>query len=289
MRKFPLRNLGVNWELILSEHDNEGLKLAVDENLNPNLLQQLRQLSVPVWARWLALLLALFMTLMPTWLVLSGVSACASECNDHLINAGVSILSVGFVPSLVLVYLVFAETGVKALKSKTRELLENIVLDALHTHAQSDTLIRGENDVLESKAQLLHISGPTAQYSLSVRYNEGLSFLRFHLDFNVKKVNVVIYLPWDEQERGKALTDRLKEKFAATIEGATHEGYVIDENVGYSVAGGKAHVLVCGRKLLRQDFLWDPASKLYFAQDLRLFLFSLIQEAGSLLHQETAQ
>lgn len=262
------------------ERDKEEKNAGISEGLSPSLLQQVRQLSVPVWARGLALALAVLTTLMAVWLVWSGARSCAFECNERLMESGVKILSIAFVPLLVLVYLVFAETGVRALKRKTRELLEITVPDAFYGEKRS---VKGcDNEIPGSRAQLLEISGPTAYYRLHVQFRDHSASLIFQLDFNVSKVNVVVFLPWPGEERGPALAEQIRTRLGPTLEGARHEGYAVDENVGYTRIDGRGHAVLCGRKRLRQDFLWDPGSKLYFAQDLRFFLLSLMQEAGDL-------
>lgn len=280
-----MRKLGGLKEVVaLAERDKEEKDLGISGGLSPSLLQQVRQLSVPIWARGLALTLAVLTTLMAVWLVWSGARSCAFECNERLMESGVKILSVAFVPLLVLVYLVFAETGVRALKRKTRELLEVTVVEALYSEVRSNKSCG--NEILGSNAQLLEISGPSAYYRLHVLRCNHSATLNFQLDFNVSKVNVVVFLPWLGRERGPALAEQIRTRLGPTLEGARHEGYSMDENVGYTQIEGRGHAVLCGRKRLGHDFLWDPSSKLYFAQDLRFFLLSLIQEAGELCQEQ---
>lgn len=267
----------------MTERDKDEGGIGMREAFNPTLLQQVRQLSVPIWARGLALLLALLTTLIAVWLVWSGASSCAFQCNERLMEAGIKILSVAFVPLLVLVYLVFAETGVRALKRKTQELLQTTVIEALRSEAGPNEL--GSSEIQGSEARLLEISGPTAHYHFCVKRRDHTAAIRFQLDFNVSKVNLVVYLPWPGPERGVALAEQLQIRLGPTLEGARHEGYAMDENVGYISSNGLGYAVLCGRKRLRQDFLWDPGSKLYFAQDLRFFLLSLAQEASDLCRQ----
>jgi hypothetical protein len=270
-------------ETALLERDNEEKGLRIGEGLSPTLIQQVRQLSVPIWARGLALTLAVLTTLVAVWLVWSGARSCAFECNERLMESGVKILSIAFVPLLVLVYLVFAETGVRALKRKTKELLEVTVIEALHSEERQNK--DHSNEIWGSAAQLLEISGPTAYYQLRVLRQDNAATLNFQLDFNVSKVNVVVFLPWPGPERGQTLAQQIRTRLGPTLEGARHEGYVVDENIGYTLIDGRGHAVLCGRKRLRQDFLWDPGSKLYFAQDLRFFLLSLVQEADDLCRE----
>jgi hypothetical protein len=260
-----------------------GLDKTVGEILTPTVLQQIRQLSVPIWARGLALLLALGAMFSGAWLLWFGVLSCPGGCNEKLMDSGVKVLSVSLVPVLILVYLVFAETGVRALKRKTRELLEQTVIDAFRIEESSLPPMVSDRDVSASEAKLsAPISGPTAYYQLRVKRQTGAATLSFQLDFNVTKVNVVIYLPWIEHEVGEDLNKAVKARLCGTFEGARHEGYDFDANVARITVDGKTFVVLCARKRLRQDFLWDPGSKLYFVQDLRFFLFSLMVEADGL-------
>ena len=162
-------------------------------------------------------------------------------------------------------------------------LLEQTVIDAFRIEESSLPPMVSDRDVSASEAKLsAPISGPTAYYQLRVKRQTGAATLSFQLDFNVTTVNVVIYLPWIGHEVGDDLNKAVKARLCGTFEGARHEGYDFDANVARITVDGKTFVVLCARKRLRQDFLWDPGSKLYFVQDLRFFLFSLMVEADGL-------
>lgn len=248
------------------------------KSLPPNLIQQVRQLSVPLWVRLMALLTATSVFLIGAVLVwLGSLASCAPACDPRLLDAGIKVLSLAFLPLLVLLYLVFSETGVRALTRKTRELLEKTIPLAL-TAQSGEGPVSGENDIRSSEVQFLGPdAGPTAYYRVILNKKGGRAALLLKIDLNVRKSNVVFHFPSARFDAGAAVHRKLK----ASLSGAAHEGYDIDQEV--AVSGD--HVLLCARKRLTDDFLWDPAAKLYFAQDLRFFVYSVAGEAWDWLNE----
>ena len=78
----------------------------------------------------------------------------------------------------------------------------------------------------------------------------------------------------------------MEKKFEHTLTGARLEGYTTNNVIGYNELNGRHYNSLVLYKALPQDFLWNSAEKLYFAQDLQVMIESLAQEAGDLLISE---
>lgn len=260
--------------------EEQGKGNILPAGLPPGFLQQVRQLSIPVWARLLALLLGLATFLIGIGLLWLGAAASGSV-NGTLMDTGTKVITTAFVPVLVLVYLVFSETGVKALKRKTSELLARTVPEALETSPCDGSSLFPSGTQMNGKLLCEHQSGnPTAQYKLMLSQGSQSATLRFSIDLNVSKVNIVLFLPLRGADSSP--DPNLMNRFKGTMEGAVHEGYSFDGNIGSIQDNGQRYATVCARRRLPPDFLWDPGAKLYFAQDLRFFMYSVVTEAWDL-------
>jgi hypothetical protein len=245
---------------------------------------QIRQISVPVWARALALILSLAVLLPGIVLIWSGWLGCAEfmkdwlgngiVCHDNWIAQGIQIVVAALVPVVAILYLVFAETGMRALARRTKELLEKIVPQALRSEAGSATVYA---DGIESCAVPVssHTAGSiSAHYLLQYRLDGSSGTLRLTVSVNVNKAVVVYFLPM----RKETAAERIHQLMAPTIKGAKHEGYVFDEELVETTREGQRYLLLIARRSLPADFLWNPAEKLHFAWDLRAFAYSVIHD-----------
>jgi len=143
---------------------------------------QIRQISVPVWARALALILALAVLLPGIVLIWGGWLGCAEfmkdwlgvriVCHENWIAQGIEIVVAAFVPVVVILYLVFAETGMRSLARRTNELLEKIVPQALRsTEGTDSTYPDGMRSCVVATRS--HVAGSIAAHSI----REGQRYL----------------------------------------------------------------------------------------------------------------
>lgn len=258
------------------------------------LLQQFKQLSVPLWARSLALCLGVATFIAGLWLLWMGSINCSDLDNcSNVLDTGVRVVTTSFVPVIVLIYLVFAQTGVSALTRKSLELLSTTIPIALRTAQRADDLSALTDEIVHSEVELTHHRGtPTAHYRLTLNRGTGASLataqIRFQVDFNVTKINVVVFIPCIDPPPAEPGGSWLSRHFPVTCEGARHEGYEVDQSMSYVTTQTVPLLKICLRRRLSNDFLWDPAAKLYFAQDLRYFLFSLAEEGWNRFSNPTA-
>lgn len=248
--------------------------------ISPNILYQFRQLSIPLWARGVVLFLvsAVFFA----DLVFLGFGFWNS--NEKWLVTAAQLFGVTFVPTLAVVYLAFAETGVVALKRKTTELLNTILPSSLR--AMGDVLGVG---TLQVESIAANHESPSRRYRLRFNNPDDPTCktieLLFSLDVNVHKANLGVWVPVVRVE-GNATA--ILECLRHTLEGARREGYELNDHPAKVIADGLEYFVLVLIKRLPQDFLWDPGQKLYFAQDLRFFLASAMREGESYFCREVS-
>jgi hypothetical protein len=247
---------------------------------SPGAINQFRQLSIPLGARIVAVVIAVLVLAGGSWLVFEGWRSCKENCNGNYLEHGTKILGAAILPALVVIYLAFAETGVKALTRKIGELLNETLPNALRQARVEDFVVAGE---LEECAVTWNFDqgSPRARYRLTARRNGESATLILLVDLNVAKANVVFFVP--EPAHGDALAVRAC--FKEAMAGAVHEGYTFDESLSAATIDDRRYLRLVARKRLAQNFLWDPALKLHFAQDLRMFVHAMIVDGWDLLER----
>lgn len=249
-------------------------------------LQQLRHLSIPLWTRIGVVLLVLLVFVGN----LGFFVYAFSHRQEKWLEASVTILGTTFLPTIVIVYIAFAETGTKALSNKTKELLTDVIPSCLRQvlvleHSPGDT----ESPNHLRVAILGNGSeGPTCRYRVDVvkvaEHTEVVvEHLLFFVDINVSKVNISLLIPTERlDENPNNALSHVQEILAHTLEGAKREDYGFNPHlVPVRINGSSYHAFVLIKRMA-DDFLWDPAKQLYFAQDLRFFIASALTEGSKL-------
>jgi len=250
---------------------------------------QIRQISVPVWARALALILSVAVLLPGIVLIWGGWLGCTEfikdwlgneiVCHEKWIAQGIEIVVAALVPVVVILYLVFAETGMRSLARRTNELLEKIIPQALRSEeGASDAYADGVQACVVATSS--HAAGSiSAHYRLQYRLDDNGGTLRLTVSVNVDKAVVVFFLPVQEAVD----PTKVRQQMVPTMKGAEHEDYVFDEKLVETMREGQRYLLLIARRRLPADFLWNPAAKWHFAWDLRAFAYSVIHDGHSLL------
>lgn len=232
-----------------------------------DLIRWLRMLALPSWAKAvLALIMGVVIASALGLLVWS-----LSFNRIEVLSSAVTILTVALPITLVVVAMVFGDGGAKKLKTLTKLVLESEVPAALHENLAATSAYAPYDrcDVA------LTAHGCVADYALSVASSVPQSqpqppanlvrALRFKLELNVRKANVVLWLP------RRAFASRSGEHpYQSCFFGAAREGYV--QNELPIASADPDHVGVVFIKNLSEDFLLNPAERLYFAQDLAFFI-----------------
>lgn len=239
-----------------------------DESLNnsADLIRWLKMLALPTWAKWL---LAVVMVV-----TLGGALALAAwgvlAMHIEVVTAAVTILTVGLPVGLIVVAMVFGDGGAAKLKTLTQLVLRSEIPDALVANLN----VRSGYQAFERCHISFDTHGCIADYVLSVDAIDRLGqaarvepkHFAFKLELNVRKANLVLWLPekFVQPAKGEA------NPYASCFFGAEREGYVPNSMpISCSREGYLGAVFI---KQLSEDFLLNPAQRLYFAQDLAFFI-----------------
>ena len=246
--------------------NDESMKASND------LVRWLKMLALPKWAKVLLALMMLLVLCSALGLLIWGVLNTKLE----VISSAVAILTIGLPVGLIVVALVFGDGGANKLKDLTKlvllkEIPEAILLNLMSTsgvvHYQAPKIIPT-------------LSGCIADYVFSANdsldqagaSNRSMS-LEFKLELNVRKANLVVWIPIDENQLDDLPTSRI-EQYQSCFFGAVKEGYVQNTSPIVGVKSGHVgHVFI---KALGDDFLLNPGERLYFSQDLAFFVRALL-------------
>jgi hypothetical protein len=223
-----------------------------------DLIRWLKMLALPSWAKLGLATIMLLALSNALGLLIDGML----HKDKDSIAAAVSILTVGLPVGLIVVALVFGDGGARKLRQMTLQVLdkeiplairENLAVEPAFPDARLRITTRGYISDYEL------IFGPTTQTAL-----------RFRVELNVRKANVVF---WLHQPNGNTDARGALEShpaLRACLIGAEREGYELNP-VATSLAGTD----LCGivfMKTLHEDFLLEPAQRIYFAQDFSFFV-----------------
>ena len=194
----------------------------------------------------------------------------------EVISSAVAMLTVGLPVGLIVVALVFGDGGASKLKDLTklvlvREIPEAIILNLASTAGDAH---------FKTPKIIPTLSGCIADYVLSANGAPGHAdehgrplALEFKLELNVRKANLVIWIPAHHEPSGLS-ADHWMEMYQSCFFGAVKEGYVHNTAPMHGVKSGHiGHVFI---KTLGDDFLLNPGERLYFAQDLAFFIRGLL-------------
>lgn len=236
------------------------------------LIRWLKMLALPAWARFALASIMLLILVSALGLLFWGLRYGEHES----ISSSVAMLTVGLPVGLIVVALVFGDGGAIKLKALTQlvlskeipaAILENLSASAdesRYTHADIKTKIRG----------------CIADYVFSVndksrrddKGGHGVT-LEFKLELNVKKVNFVVWIPATLDQASLTLSKRM-EGYQSCFFGASKEGYIQNQIPLHGEREGFIGLVFI--KTLGDDFLLEPAQRLYFAQDFAFFIRGLL-------------
>lgn len=262
--------------------------------LSLTVLKVVRQMSIPVWVRLFSLLVAIFTFIGCVWLIAIGTVLCKGSCDSKVSEIGTTLLGSTFVPVLILTYLAFARTGIEALKKRTDELLLDIIPSVFNRP------ITTWNDEEEGITQLtiqaarhkVHLpfyrrlwrsvtnkgyeGSSSERYAINAQWGmKTVNNVVLLIDLNLLKINIGLKIPKNDiksSDQTKEARALFEEIFGSVFEGAKHEGYYLDNNI---VQSGSAYMVVA-RLRISEDFIWNPARQLHFAQDLKNYVVAFM-------------
>lgn len=210
----------------------------------------------------------------------------------HWVEPAIDLLGVVLPSVIIVAVLALADGGDQVVQNRTygymTRTLPRILLSIGETGDRPVPFLKLRRQAVKSG-----VSVDVHQYlgSCIGRYALGLPdgrCLRFDLEINVRKANLVLLLP--RARIGGATPDeaaaRAKAMLSHSLGGAALEGYQINSHVGHGHDDQGEHLLVVLVRTLDPKFLNSPYARVYFAQDLMFFLKSVLSEAPVLFAPE---
>ena len=241
--------------------------------VSSDLIRWLKMLTLPVWAKITLAIVMLLILFCALGLLIWGLLQVKYE----LITSSVAMLTISLPVSLVVVALVFGDSGARKLKELTNLVLTHDVPSAILQNLASGS----------GKGQFTNctvtpsLSGCIAHYAVSAEEVESgvhgklkSCTFRFALELNVKKVNLIFWIPTTQETREADWNHRLS-LYKSCFFGATKEGYVQNVTPVHDTKTNRTGIVFI--KSLGEDFLLNPGQRLYFAQDLAFFIRGLLQ------------
>lgn len=237
-----------------------------NSKMSNDLVRWLKLLALPRWAKVLLALMMLTTLCVSVLLLMEGLL----HRDKDAISASVSIITVILPVGIILVALVFGDGGKKKLKQLTHEVLSHDVPQAIRENFASGAWSVVRLSVVDK--------GYIADYELNTHLSpDSPQSLRFRLELNIKKVNLVFWIAHQRMTEDARSLMESQDASKSCLLGAEREGYVLNP-VARPDYDGKNHMLVFIRSL-HEDFLIEPAQRLYFAQDLAFFVRGMV-DAG---------
>lgn len=237
------------------------------------LVRWLQLLVLPLWAR-----VGLVMVMLA---IVSGslalLAAGLMRQDKDSIAAAMTLLTVALPVMLVVVALVFSQSGEKRLKLNTAALLSK-ELPAIFNENLAG---KGQSVVLATEFR-----GCRADYKCTLQAvdDNQKATLDFSVEVNVRKVNFSVRLMRGDSPETTASKIDAHIEYTHVISGAQSEGYRMNDTLDFNQNGQVGIVFF---RELEADFLLRPAARLYFCQDLCMFVRGLLNAQLKVEAQKT--
>lgn len=232
--------------------------------VSSDLIRWLKLLALPQWAKFALALIMLLALSNALGLLIWGMLSKDKEA----IAAAVSVLTVALPTGLIVVALVFGDGGARKLKEMTLRVLNQDVPLAIRENLR-------HGDLADTDLSCV-TQGYICDYKLTAKPTlRHASTLSFRLELNVKKVNALFWLETNEPSMDARALLESRSHWRACWMGAEREGYVL--NPVATLCADTRRVGVVFIKALNEDFLLEPAQRLYFAQDFAFFVRGMLE------------
>ncbi len=256
-----------------------------------------RLLPIPTWVRALTVVLLLLGASLSLLLIGRGLWD-RTDASDW-IAAGAGLLGV-VLPLLIIAGIVWsAHSTVGSLQREARRYLTDTLPQFLRLIPEPDLNdakrfpkqpARLDSEVADIKP--IYIEGDfQCDYLIDIKHDPttgGRAQILFRLELNVFRVNFILFVPPEHFEVAE-----LMEHFPHTINGAQtvlqanekegQSNYIFNQSIGHRHrVYGKDYVTLVAYRKLPDNFLWNAAEKLFFAQDLVIMLRSFLYESKGL-------
>lgn len=238
----------------------EGVRTSSD------LIRWLKMLGLPAWAKAVFAVIMLLMLVAILDLLFIGKWVRDKDSVEAAMSVFTPILPL----LLITILMMFAEGGSLKLRQLTGHVLEVEVPQAI-----KENLASTPNSPLSGARLDQTPRGFITDYALYLPGDPTKPILRFRLELNVRKVNVVVWIHQAVPDHDARKCLERDTRLHSCLVGAEQEGYVLNPVAQTDPTGRFAGLVFI--KQLPEDFLLNPADRLYFVQDFSFFVRGLAE------------
>lgn len=289
--------------------------------------QAFGNIVVPRWVKWTVVIVLL--TLLAVNISIGFFGLTGNAQRESWIEAAIYLFGVLLPIWLIAFVVMYADGGPNALKAKTYDYMTRVIPETLKSVVEEPSEFydaeKKKGKSVSSKVRVMSnqykdscigsyiltfLEKPTSPLAgEEVRRDETdeekdlkrvKKEIRFSLELNVRKANLVIYIPCNEIREKLAKPSKTSDSgdekgllddfdfsdisnlFPHTITGSKSEGYLVNESLAITEFDGKYYYGLVFFKHLEKGFLTLPQEKLYFAQDLMFMLKAFYNEQPDL-------
>lgn len=252
------------------------------ENAQSNeLILWLKALDLPLWVKVvLVMIMAGILTGAGSVLIHGLYKADKEE-----ISVAATLLAISLPVLLVVTALVFGSNGEKTLQKRTVRVLQTLIPSCIKANFEiSEHKENSTATALKFTPTIdTTLHGCIADYLLTFPADGTVDEikLRFSIELNVKKANVIFWLPLPENPiidvslEGGNLVELIGQHRLHCAFGAVAEGYKLNASPVFRSVGSKPMMGLVFIRFLPKDFLLQALETLYFAQDVAFFVRGL--------------
>jgi len=260
-----------------------------------DILEIASNIVIPRWVK--AVVVAMLALLVAAYGVMVFLGVTGDAANDGWIEAAAYVLGILLPIFLIGLVIMYAETGIEALRHRSYKYLTEVVPERTVmfepiTEKSSRTPPPWRRRVSDKRSMSAVYMAPS-NAGEAVRYEViapivddrsaiQYKMIRFLIQLNVQKSNVVIFLPEKALSRATAPDRGLDELFPHSMRGAAAEGYMINPastRARFNNDFFQSFVLI---KRLPEKFMLNSNERLYFAQDVMMMLRAMLNETPEL-------
>ena len=252
------------------------------------LILWLKSLDLPLWAKVaLVVIMASILGSAGSLLIHGFLKGDKEE-----ISVATTLLAISLPVLLIVTALVFGSNGEKTLQKRTSRVLQILIPACIKENfeviEQKENSFASSNKSFAVVHTVLH--GCIADYLLTFS-NDGRAAragLRFSIELNVKKANVVFWLPLpvnpinDVSLESGNLVKLIGQQRLHSALGALAEGYKLNTAPVFRSVDNKPMLGIVFIRFLPKDFLLQSLETLYFAQDIAFFIRGIADKDESI-------
>jgi len=260
------------------------------------LLDQLRILRIPGAVKLLLAIVAILLVAFNIYIIYRGLQ---NQNYDFWIAAGASLLAAGAPALAVVVVLLVTESGMTALKRRMQQMLAVEIPGELQYTFEAPSP-RLQTECKPSKLRLrpnrarvecgMYRNELWANYVLKGQTQNGNEqVLRLRVELVMRRVNINIVLERTLAAKRLGLEPtadlaafgaRFRQAFNHTITGAEEAGCTFNSVPLRRIGSGGEELAFVGTRAIEAEFVWDPAARLEFIQDLVLMMRAFANESA---------